>query len=80
MRRVVLYGKPLLSEGLTAGSKGAPGTATVALQEWAAQFDWDTGRANAAALPKGAKGGADPAKGGTDPPSPSAGATPPIKL
>ena len=29
---------------------------------------------------KGAKGGADPAKGGTDPPSPSAGATPPIKL
>ena len=75
VRRVVLYGKPLLSEGLTAGSKGAPGTATVALQEWAAQFDW-----NAAALPKGAKGGADPAKGGTDPPSPSAGATPPIKL
>lgn len=35
VRQVELYGKPLIAPGLTAGSKGAPGTATVALNTWA---------------------------------------------
>ena len=35
IHQVELYGKPLLAPGLTAGSKGAPGTATQALNTWA---------------------------------------------
>ncbi len=38
VRHVELYGKPLIDDGLTIGSKGEPGTATLALADWSRQF------------------------------------------
>lgn len=37
------YGKPLIGEGLTIGSKSDPGTATQALGDWARQFGINAG-------------------------------------
>lgn len=45
------YGKPLIDDGLTIGSKSEPGTATLALAEWSKQFG-PTGTLNGKLPPK----------------------------